>query len=74
MNIQLQKKIVLKVLSVKLMFYLPLQQTVITPFSSLINIKMKNGLTQQQAITELSQDLNITEDNLLRDYIENVAR
>ena len=49
----------------------PPGQTIITPISSLIHIKMKNGLTETQAITELAQELNIIEDNILSDYIEN---
>ena len=49
----------------------PAGQTTITPLSSLVDIKMKNGQTQQEALTELATSLNIEETQLLEDYIEN---
>ena len=49
----------------------PAGQTTITPLSTLIDIKMKNGQTQQEALTELAASLNIDETQVLGDYIEN---
>ncbi|GLS92021.1 hypothetical protein GCM10007916_30910 [Psychromonas marina] len=48
----------------------PAGQTVVTPLSTLVNIKMLNGLSQQQATKEVAADLGIAEDALLGDYIE----
>ena len=47
----------------------PAGQTIITPLSTLVNIKMKNGLEQSQAVTEVAEDLGIPESSLLGDYI-----
>ncbi|WP_413693524.1 hypothetical protein [Psychromonas sp. KJ10-2] len=48
----------------------PAGQQIITPLSTLIDLKMKNGQTQQEALTELSSELNIEETAILNDYLD----
>ncbi|WP_369433874.1 hypothetical protein [Psychromonas sp. MME1] len=47
----------------------PAGQTVISPLSTLVKIKMDNGQDQQQAMTAVATELGIVEDALLGDYI-----
>jgi hypothetical protein len=47
----------------------PAGQTVVTPLSTLVNIKMTNGLEQAEAISEVAEELAIPEADLLGDYI-----
>ncbi|WP_019613638.1 hypothetical protein [Psychromonas ossibalaenae] len=47
----------------------PAGQTVVTPLSTLVNIKIINGTDPKQAAAEVAADLGIDETDLLGDYI-----
>ena len=47
----------------------PAGQTVISPFSTLVDIEIESGVTKEDAITNIANDLGIDGDKLLEDYI-----
>lgn len=47
----------------------PAGEQIVTPFSTLIYLKMKSGLTQSAAITKVSNQLQVSDSRILTDFI-----